>query len=64
MAGGGDTVELVVAVSNSGGLGIIGAVYLSPEQIVELARRQSAAELMARVKSETAQAVASLQNVH
>ena len=35
MAGGGDTVELVAAVSNAGALGSIGAAYLSPEQIVE-----------------------------
>lgn len=34
MAGGGDTVELVTAVSEAGGLGSIGAAYLSPEQIV------------------------------
>ena len=35
MAGGGDTAELVVAVSNAGGLGSIGAAYLTPEQIIE-----------------------------
>jgi nitronate monooxygenase len=34
MAGGGDTPELAAAVSNSGGLGFIGAAYLAPEQIV------------------------------
>jgi nitronate monooxygenase len=38
MAGGGDTVELVAAVSNAGGLGSIGAAYLTPEQIVERGR--------------------------
>ena len=35
MAGGGDTVELVAAVSNAGALGSVGAAYLSPQQIVE-----------------------------
>src|SRR5215472_2128658 len=35
MAGGGDTAELVAAVSNAGGLGCIGAAYLTPEQIIE-----------------------------
>ncbi len=35
MAGGGDTVELVAAVSNAGALGSIGAAYLTPEQIIE-----------------------------
>lgn len=38
LAGGGDTPELVAAVSNAGGLGFIGAAYLSPEQIVQMAR--------------------------
>jgi nitronate monooxygenase len=38
LAGGGDTPELVAAVSNAGGLGFIGAAYLSPEQIVQTAR--------------------------
>ncbi len=33
LAGGGDTPELVAAVSNAGGLGFIGAAYLTPEQI-------------------------------
>jgi nitronate monooxygenase len=33
MAGGGDTPELVAAVSNAGALGFIGAAYLAPEQI-------------------------------
>src|SRR5690348_13245667 len=35
MAGGGDTVELVAAVSNAGGLGSFGGAYLTPEQIEE-----------------------------
>jgi nitronate monooxygenase len=35
MAGGGDTAELVAAVCQAGGLGFIGAAYLSAEQIVE-----------------------------
>jgi nitronate monooxygenase len=35
MAGGGDTPALVAAVSEAGGLGSIGAAYLSPEQILE-----------------------------
>ena len=38
LAGGGDTPELVAAVSNAGGLGFIGAGYLSPEQIAQAAR--------------------------
>jgi nitronate monooxygenase len=38
MAGGGDTPALVAAVSEAGGLGFIGAAYLSPEQIVEAAK--------------------------
>ena len=38
LAGGGDTPELVAAVSNAGGLGFIGAAYLSPEQIAQTAR--------------------------
>lgn len=33
MAGGIDTPELVAAVSNAGGMGMIGAAYLSPEQL-------------------------------
>jgi len=33
MAGGGDTPELVAAVCNAGGMGFIGAAYLTPEQI-------------------------------
>ena len=43
MAGGGDTAELVSAVSNAGGLGCIGAAYLTPEQIVERGRQVRAA---------------------
>ncbi|HEX8819135.1 MAG TPA: nitronate monooxygenase [Archangium sp.] len=40
MAGGGITTpELVAAVSNAGGLGSIGAAYMKPEEIVQLARR-------------------------
>jgi nitronate monooxygenase len=38
LAGGGDTPELVAAVSNAGGLGLIGAAYLTPEQIAEVGR--------------------------
>jgi nitronate monooxygenase len=38
LAGGGDTPELVATVSNAGGLGFIGAAYLSPEQIALAAR--------------------------
>jgi nitronate monooxygenase len=38
MAGGGDTPELVAAVSNAGGLGFIGGAYLTPQQIVETGR--------------------------
>lgn len=37
MAGGGDTPALVSAVSEAGGLGSIGAAYLSPRQILEAA---------------------------
>jgi nitronate monooxygenase len=33
MAGGGDTPELVAAVSNMGAIGFIGASYMNPEQI-------------------------------
>jgi len=33
LAGGGDTPELVAAVCNAGGLGFIGAAYLTPDQI-------------------------------
>lgn len=38
LAGGGDTLELVEAVSNAGGLGFIGAAYLTPTQIIEAAQ--------------------------
>jgi len=38
MAGGGDTPELVAAVSNAGGIGFIGAAYLTPQQIAEMAQ--------------------------
>lgn len=43
LAGGGDTPDLVSAVSNAGGLGFIGAAYLTPEQI-----QSSAAAVRAR----------------
>ena len=39
MGGGPSTPELVAAVSNAGGLGSLGAPYLTPEQILEAARR-------------------------
>jgi nitronate monooxygenase len=38
LAGGGDTPELVAAVCNAGGLGFIGAAYLTPAQITEAGR--------------------------
>lgn len=38
MAGGGDTPALVSAVSNAGGLGFIGAAYLTPAQIRDTAK--------------------------
>ena len=38
MAGGGDTPGLVAAVSNAGGIGFIGAAYLTPAQIADSAR--------------------------
>jgi nitronate monooxygenase len=38
LAGGGDTPELVAAVSEAGALGFIGAAYLTPPQIIESAR--------------------------
>jgi len=38
LAGGGDTPDLVAAVCEAGGLGFVGAAYLSPEQIIETAR--------------------------
>jgi nitronate monooxygenase len=37
LAGGGDTPDLVAAVSNAGALGFIGAAYLTPEQIISTA---------------------------
>ena len=37
LAGGGDTPDLVAAVSNAGALGFIGAAYLTPEQIMATA---------------------------
>ncbi len=37
LAGGGDTPELVAAVSEAGGIGFIGAAYLTPAQIRETA---------------------------
>ena len=37
LAGGGDTPDLVAAVSNRGALGFIGAAYLTPEQIIATA---------------------------
>jgi nitronate monooxygenase len=39
MAGGGDTPALVAAVSAAGGLGSIGAAYLSPAQITDTAKQ-------------------------
>jgi nitronate monooxygenase len=39
MGGGPSTPELVAAVSNSGGLGSLGAAYLAPDQITEAIRR-------------------------
>jgi nitronate monooxygenase len=38
LAGGGDTPELVAAVCNAGGLGFVGAAYLTPAQIGEAGR--------------------------
>ena len=43
LAGGGDTPSLVAAVCNAGGIGFIGAAYLTPEQI-----HGAAAEVRAR----------------
>jgi nitronate monooxygenase len=37
MAGGGDTAALVAAVNEAGGLGFVGAAYLTPAQIAERA---------------------------
>src|ERR1700722_10216624 len=39
MGGGPSTPELVAAVSNAGGLGSLGAAYLTPEQITDAIRR-------------------------
>lgn len=39
MGGGPSTPELVAAVSNAGGLGSLGAAYLTPDQITEAIRR-------------------------
>ncbi len=38
LAGGGDTPELVAAVCEAGGIGFIGASYLTPAQIIDAAR--------------------------
>jgi len=38
LAGGGDTPALVAAVGEAGGLGFIGAAYLTPAQIIDAAR--------------------------
>lgn len=38
LAGGGDTPDLVAAVSNAGAIGFIGAAYSRPEEIIELSR--------------------------
>ncbi len=46
MGGGPSTPELVAGVSNAGGLGSIGAAYLSPDQIVQTVQRTR--ELTAR----------------
>ena len=61
MAGGGDTAELVAAVCEAGGLGFIGAAYLTPEQIVTrarevraLTRRPFGINLFAPARQETA----------
>jgi nitronate monooxygenase len=39
MGGGPSTPELVAAVSNAGGLGSLGAAYLTPDQITEAIRQ-------------------------
>src|SRR5579863_10454908 len=39
MGGGPSTPELVAAVSNAGGLGSLGAAYLTPDQISDAIRR-------------------------
>jgi nitronate monooxygenase len=38
LAGGGDTPELVAAVCNAGGLGFVGAAYLTAQQVAETCR--------------------------
>ena len=38
LAGGGDTPDLVAAVGEAGGLGSVGAAYLTPPQIIEASR--------------------------
>ncbi len=38
MAGGGDTPDLVAAACNAGGIGFMGAAYLTPQPIAEAAR--------------------------
>ena len=38
LAGGGDTPDLVAAVGEAGGIGFVGAAYLTPPQIIEAAR--------------------------
>src|SRR6266849_8142124 len=38
LAGGGDTPELIAAVSEAGAFGFIGAAYLAPPQILEAAQ--------------------------
>src|ERR1700693_5537035 len=39
MAGGPSTPELVAAVSNTGGLGSLGAAYMTPDQITDAVQR-------------------------
>src|SRR5271155_270762 len=39
MGGGPSTPELVAAVSNAGGLGSLGAAYLTPDQITDAVQR-------------------------
>src|SRR5215467_6845815 len=72
MAGGGDTPRLVAAVSEAGGLGSIGAAYLTPAQILESARavrsltkRPFCINLFASVKStgESTDASAAVERV-
>lgn len=42
MAGGPSTPELVAAVSNAGGIGMLAAGYLTPEKLTEAARSTAA----------------------